>query len=283
MSTTSRQPTTRYSRRDDCLVFMHIPKTAGTSLVSSLMWNYPVHSSLRLNLLGMPLSDLDSIPLERRSRLRLLYGHLPYGVHKHIPRPCSYVTIVREPVDRVISAYKYVLKTAHHRDHDVVVNGGISLEEYVESFWVDERISRQTRQLCNKYDGPLDEHDLQRAKRNLEQLLVVGLTECFEETFVLLRRALRFRFPFYVTRNVSPPLQAADEVRKLIAEQERFDLELYDFARDLFTSRVARQGASFRTEVEMFRALRPLSRLGGSGGRTERLLRALSHARTRRK
>ena len=30
-----------YRRRDDCLVFMHIPKTAGTTLVSSLMWNYP--------------------------------------------------------------------------------------------------------------------------------------------------------------------------------------------------------------------------------------------------
>jgi hypothetical protein len=72
-------------------------------------------------------------------------------------------------------------------------------------------------------------------------------------------------------------------VRKLIAEQERFDLELYDFARDLFTARVARQGASFRIEVEMFRALRPVSRLGGSGGRIERLLRALSHTRTRRK
>jgi hypothetical protein len=283
MSTTWRGQNARYSRKDDCLIFMHIPKTAGTTLISSLIWNYPVRSSLRLNLLGMPLSDLDSVPLERRSGLRLLYGHLPYGAHEHIPRRCSYVTIVREPVDRVISAYKYVRKTAHHRDHDEVMNRGISLEEYIEGFWVDDRISRQTRQLCNKYDGPLDENDLERAKRNLEQFLVVGLTERFEETFVLLRRALRFRLPFYVTRNVSPPLEIADGVRARIAEHERLDLELYDFAQDLFTARVARQGASFGLEVEMFRALRPVSRLAGSGGRTERLARALSHARTRKK
>ena len=217
------------------------------------------------------------------SKLRLLYGHLPYGVHEHIPRPSSYVTIVREPVDRVISAYKYVRKTAHHRDHDEVVNGDIGLEENVKRFWVDERLNRQTRQLCNKYDGPLDEHDLERAKRNLERFLVVGLTERFEETFALVRRALRFRLPFYVTRNVSPPLEIADGVRTLIAEHERFDRELYDFARDLFTARIARQGASFALEVGMFRALRPVSRLTGSGGRTERVFRALSHARTGKK
>lgn len=272
-----------YRRRDDCLVFMHIPKTAGTTLVSSLMWNYPVSDSLRLNLLGSPLSDLTAIPVERRSAMRLLYGHLPYGVHEYIPRPCSYVTIVREPVSRVISAYKYVLKTAHHRDHDEVVGEGIGLEEYIKSFWPDERISRQTRQLCNKYDGPLDEHDLERAKDNLERFLVVGLTERFEETFVLLRRTLRLRLPFYVTRNVSPSLPVPAGVRDRIAELERFDIELYDYARELFADRVASQGSSFGSEVAMYRGLRPISRLGGSGGRAERLLAALSHARMDRK
>ena len=276
-------PVTRYRRRDDCLVFMHVPKTAGTTLVSSLMWNYPVRSSLRVNLLGMPLSELDSIPLEQRSRLRLLYGHLPYGVHEHIPRPCSYVTIVREPVDRVISAYKYVLKTAHHRDHAEVVKGTIGLEEYVEKYWIDGRVSRQTRQLSNTYDRPLDEQELEKAKRNLERFLVVGLTERFEETFVLLRRALRFRLPLYVTRNVSPPLEIPDGVREVIADPERFDLELYEFAQALFATQVARQGSSFGSEAALYRRLRPVSRLGGAGGRTERLLASLTHARTRKK
>ena len=283
MSKNSDVPAAGYSRNDDCLVFMHIPKTAGTTLVSSLMWNYPVRSSLRLNLLGQPLSQLDSIPLERRRDLRLLYGHLPYGVHEHIPRRCSYVTIVREPVERVISAYKYVLKTPHHRDHNRVIKEGMSLEGFVQNFWVDARISRQTRQLCNTYDRPLGERDLARAKGNLERFLVVGLTERFEETFVLLRRALRFRVPFYVTRNVSPPLQVPEGVRAMIAERERWDLELYDFAHDMFAAQIDRQGTSFGSEVEMFRALRPVSRLGGSGGRTEHFFRALSHVRMRRR
>ena len=30
---------------DQCLVFMHIPKTAGTTLYPSLQWNYPPHQT----------------------------------------------------------------------------------------------------------------------------------------------------------------------------------------------------------------------------------------------
>ena len=35
-------PDDRYRRADHCLVFLHLPKTAGTTLASSLAWNFPV-------------------------------------------------------------------------------------------------------------------------------------------------------------------------------------------------------------------------------------------------
>lgn len=261
---------------DYCLVFMHIPKTAGTTISSTLRLNYPQDLTLSMDLFDK-LSELESVPLEKRSQLRLLYGHLPWGVHEYIPRSCQHVTVLREPVSRVVSDYKYVLKTLHHPLHDRVVDGKIGLEEFIETLWLDKRISRQTRQLSNRASGPLDRDALEQAKRNLSEFLVVGLTERFEETFVLLRRALRLRLPFYATRNVSAPLEVSERAVELIREREELDLELYDFARTLFAEQIAGQNRSFNMEVSLFRALRPVSRMAGGGGRTEEILRKLSH------
>jgi hypothetical protein len=263
---------------DYCLVFMHIPKTAGTTLASSLQWNYPPRQTIHVDLLGH-VQDMEKVPLELRSRARLVHGHIPYGIHKYIPRQCEYVTILREPVDRVISAYKYVLRRPTHRLHDQVVGANIGLEEFVERFWVDEHISRQTRALIDRHNGSLDREALEVAKRNLEGFLLVGLTERFEETFVLLRRDLRLRLPFYATRNVAAPYDDVSErTVDLIREREQYDLEIYELARQLFAKQIAGQSSSFPLEVSVFRALRPLWRATGAGG-TGEFLRKLSRAR----
>ena len=274
-----RRTEQRNSTRDDyCLVFMHIPKTAGTTLASALQWNYPPNRTLHIDLLGRPLEEFEIVPLQERSRLALLHGHVTYGIHRYVPRPCRYVTIVREPIPRVVSAYKYVLTRSRHELHERVVGDGIGLEEFIETYWVDKRMSRQTRQLCDRHDGPLDRDAFEEAKRNLEGFLVVGLTERFEETFALLRRAVRLRLPFYVTRNVGQPLHVSKRAIELIREKEQFDLELYDFARDLFAKQLGRQGSSFTLEASIYRGIRPISRAAGAG-RVQGFLRRLSQAR----
>ena len=106
---------------DDCLVFMHIPKTAGTTLYPSLQWNYPPHQTLHIDIPKNEMYRMEGVPLEYRSSLRLLHGHFAFGIHKYIPRSCRYVTVLREPVARVVSAYKHVLKRTGHEHHEQVV------------------------------------------------------------------------------------------------------------------------------------------------------------------
>ena len=102
------------------------------------------------------------------------------------------------------------------------------------------------------------EDDLARAKQNLDRFLVVGLTERFDESFILIRRALGWRLPMYERQNVSeaelpaPPTPTAIE---LIRERNRFDLALYEHAAKLFAAAVESQGPSFRREVAAFRVL----------------------------
>jgi hypothetical protein len=280
MRVDQRRPTKAIRPRDpSCLVLMHIPKTAGTTLASTLQWNYPPHLTLHQDLLGRPIEEIESIPIERRSSALLLRGHVPYGVHRYIPRPCEYVTVLREPVARAVSAYKHVLRRPRNELHDQVVGQGMGLEDFIVTHWVDKRVNRQTRQLSNRPDGPLERSALEEAMRNLESFLVVGLTERFEETLALVRRAVGLRLPFYVTRNVGQPLAVSQRAEELIRDRDHLDLELYAFACELFDRQVARQGASFGLEAAAFKAMRPVSRMAGSGG-TQEFLRRLSHART---
>lgn len=250
---------------DRCLVFLHIPKTAGQTLRSSLALNFPKDRQINLDILDKPLDkELEKIPLEARSSARLVWGHMPYGIHRHLPQACEYFTVLREPVARVVSVYKYILRATNHVLHDRVVGQGIPLEEYVES-GVDESQTEnsQTRQLSGRQFGPLDREALEEAKKNLEGFLVVGLTERFDETFVLLRRELRLRVPVYMTRNVSPPFDVSRRALELIQTRNHLDLEVYRFAQDLFVQQVARQGHSFGLEVAAYRAFRPISRMAG--------------------
>jgi hypothetical protein len=265
---------------DCCLVFLHIPKTAGTTLSSSLQRSHVPSETISLNVLDKHLNEeMERIPFDRRSTARLVMGHLPYGVHRHIPHCCEYITILREPIDRVISVYKYILRTPDHVLHDYVTGEAISLEEYVES-GIDQSQTEnsQTKQLSGRMFD-LGDDILENAKHNLEQFLVVGLTERFDETFVLVRRSLRLRMPFYITRNVSPPLQVSHREREVIRDRNNLDLELYSFAVKLFSRQLSMQGRSFPIEVSLSRVLRPVSR---ALGRHERVLRKLSREKRAR-
>lgn len=274
------------------MVFLHIPKAAGTSLSSSLVRNYPQDETIHLDILGFPglpnprpfEEEMERIPLEKRSRVRLLWGHVAYGVHKQIPRRCEYITVLREPLGRVISVYSYLLRNPRHVLHDRVVRDEIGLAEYVEGGMDEGQTDNsQTRQLSGRQFGALDREALAEAKHNLEGFLVVGLADRFEETFVLMRRTLRLRLPFYVTRNVSPALEVSERAVALIRERNELDFELYAFARNFFAEQVARQSRTFGLEVSMFKAMGPLSRAAGAGGRIENVLRKLSRTRAARR
>ena len=35
-------------------------------------------------------------------------GHMLFGLHAILPQPATYITVVREPVDRVISSFYFM-------------------------------------------------------------------------------------------------------------------------------------------------------------------------------
>ena len=251
---------TKQLSRNRCIVFLHIPKTGGVTLRRALKWKYPSRM-LYEETLSKPLEALDQVPLSERERARVVSGHLHYGVHEYIPRECEYITVLREPVARVVSSYHYILGHSKHWLHADLMRASDPLEELLR---IDPSVdNHQTRMVSGRGGGeiasrtakPLGSDALEQAKRNLERFLVVGLTERFDETFILLRRALGWRLPYYVTANVaSGPKPMTESARELIRERNQLDLELYRFADELLSAAVAEQGPSFPREVAAFKA-----------------------------
>ena len=258
-----------------CIIFLHLPKTAGWTLRGALHSKYP-SEILFLDDPSDPLGGVEAIPHEDRLRARVATGHVFYGVHEHIPQPTDYITVLRDPIARVVSMYNYILRRPQHRLHGVVAGSGMGLEEFARRCPDAGIDNQQTRLISGRGAGevqslrsgrhkwvapPLEPGDLEQAKGNLDGFLLVGLTERFDETFIVLRRMLGWRLPMYAKKNVgrgadgSLPEAPSHRAIESIRERNHLDIELYEHGRRLFEAVVERQSPSFQREVTTFRML----------------------------
>jgi hypothetical protein len=115
------------------LLFLHIPKTAGTAFREVVMPNYRQSEVMYIygDPPGFPSTCLRDIPLSQRARLRLVFGHYGYGVHCDMPNPCDYAALLRDPLLRIWSHYTHLVRDG---DPSAVRHGKpIPIEEVLAS------------------------------------------------------------------------------------------------------------------------------------------------------
>jgi Galactose-3-O-sulfotransferase len=187
-------------------------------------------------------------------------AHMMFGLHEHVPRPATYITLFRHPVARVLSGYKNVRRHREHRFHDMVVSRDMSLADYVGSGVALELDNSLVRALLGDIETPFGSCTadmLERAKAVIDgHFAVVGMSERLDESLALLDRAFGWRNMFYVSTNVSPVrLSREDQPPATIAaieELNRFDLELYAYADERMRAQVeACEG--FARDLDRFR------------------------------
>jgi hypothetical protein len=268
------------------LIFLHIPKTGGTTLRTVLARQYdpsevwlqtaePPRRRVYVEALRegrLPVQGelfrgrneaqerLRNLPFDRLEGLRFVAGHFWYGVHEMLPGPSTYITTLRDPVDRVLSLY-------HHR----VTYQGLdqSLEEYVRLGVDFDMHDGQTRRLSSRTGAakrfePVAEEDLRSAKDTLRNgVAVFGLTDRFDETLALMGRTFGWTRLGYARLAVGAGRPSRDTIPAdlvaLLEQYNRNDLELYRYARAIFEERLAAAPGIMR-DVHRLRARNALLR-----------------------
>jgi len=246
------------------VIFLHIPKTGGATLHKILEKNYRRNEILTFDG-SRHRSEVErfaKLLAAQRGRYRLIKGHLFFGLHEFVPGNSTYVTFLREPIDRGLSFYSHARSRSDHYLYRLVTREKLDLTTLLERRATPELVNHQTRLIAGESDlqRPVDRHSLERAKRNLQShFSFVGIMEEFDAGLVLLSRVLGQSLSRYRKSNVSREKIRAENIdkktREALHDANALDLELYEFARALFASRRKAAGEVFENEVRDFRRL----------------------------
>ena len=231
---------------------VHIPKTAGTTLIHLLRRNFfPRCMDVRPfapSSNGVFRAKDLRLSLRINPMLQCITGHSVRATSdlETVVPTIRYFTILRDPVKRFISAYLYL---------NDVMKQNLSFEQHLRS---EEKRNLQTRWIAG-------EPDLDAAKTILSKcFFLVGRTERLNEFILLLSHQLQaHKFdPCYRSQNLAvnrgrsthdQALKLEDQYADDIREKNRVDVELVEYLDNVLMPRQqAQYGRSFCNDLTAF-------------------------------
>jgi hypothetical protein len=252
-------------------IFLHIPKAAGTTLGNIVRWNY--NHGLVFRSIGLQEDEeyFRALSVEEKEKYSLIWGHFRFGIHQYLTKPYAYFTVLREPVDRILSLYYYIRRSPEHYLYHQVK--GMDLKEFVSYEHCSELADAQTRFLAGRIDAyprngifsSCNLSDLEHAKYHLQRdIATFGVMEHFDESVLIMAKELGWRKIYYdrklnaTTDRVLKPDISADVV-SIIEERNRIDRDLYEYAQQKFSEIIEQQGIGFHVRLRRFCILNQLN------------------------
>ena len=237
-------------KRGTTAIFMHIPKTAGTTFNTLAQSIYPN---------GSAITHIELLAEERYSSLvkdhDFISGHLRFGrLKSHFnPDYHAFYTIIREPYAQLHSHLKWLIQTATAPDENyfrltnrVIYNLGLKLERLnlanidvladfvrslddLEAAFID---NAQTRYFLEGQPSRVGEAEVREALCNSEKFKLLGLTENYSEfvtSYLELNKLDRVKQPDPLNISRTPLLFDVqnEAVREILQPLVQADLKLY--------------------------------------------------------
>ncbi len=244
------------------IFFLHIPKTAGSTLYRIIENHYPFAQIYTFWQTGT-LDDFKRLNKTQRNHLQVVRGHVGCGVDDYLPSGSRYFTFLRHPIERVISYYTFIRRSPKHYCFKQITQNNLDLEAFIRSKSDTLADNGQVRLLANLETGheipfgKLTDKHLQQAKNNLQtRIEIIGLTEHFDETLFLLSRAFNWQNFYYARQNVSANHNKSHNLPKstndILVATNQLDLALYEFATQLFEQQIENLGDRFPQQLAAF-------------------------------
>ena len=235
----------------DQLCFIHIPKTAGSTLTHMMKQVYDIKDVSPY----IAMEEIRKLEPGSLHQYRYIGAHMRCSIRNYLEQEPAFITFLRDPVKRVISHYRFSKMLGDTAPFGPKLDSNSTIETYLQNKRFRFRVENQQTVYLgtdllyeNQPEGynhyPIVTDEIyERAKETLESILFVGIQERFQESVNLLCRTLGW--PAYREDrkiNVTPgrvedePIP--DHLLNEIRERNSYDIALYEFACELFDKRL---------------------------------------------
>lgn len=236
------------------LFFVHVMKTAGATLRAHIRAQfddeelYPSRAyDQDFHEATTKLGPLLALSPERLARVRAFMGHFPYVAVERLGRPVTVLTVLREPVERIVSTLKHIqVWSPRHKGLPIEA---IYEDRYLHPMYLRNHQVRQfaftTADAVESYMDWLDVDDgrLRIAQHTIERVDILGTVERYEAVLAELEQRYGWRLERRAHRNRnSRPVRLSATLRRRIEEDNAADLAFYDYARALVERRLSTGG-----------------------------------------
>ncbi len=222
---------------DRQLVYLHFPKTAGTSYAQHVV---PILGN------RLPLTGWREAEREDLDQFDFVHGHIYFDQVERLSDKPLMMTMLRHPIERIFSLYRFQKRRPQDPMYETV--NSMTFHEFVERrYGTQVYISMLTDTVSGEEEGPKPSRQgrerVELALERLERFEVLGITEYFPYSLLLLSRELNIE-PFWQigTANTAPTPTTRDDLEpetiKLLRQVAGADIEIYDRAVELFKERV---------------------------------------------
>jgi len=237
--------------RDRPIFFIHIMKTGGVTFSAAMRSIFEpdaMFPGVEMSHIGRKaytkLDFLRNISKERTNRTRFFAGHYPFVASTLVDLPVTTVTILRDPVERVISHLRQISRNENGwRKLTALadVTDPPLLDVYQDQFLRSKFfINHQLKMFAFKsadglqsYLDPLtiDEDSLELAIGQLRMVDLIGFQHSLDDFIRSVGNSLGIQLPDTIQKNVSPKWKPVpSELIDMIREDNKLEIRFYQDA-----------------------------------------------------